>query len=228
MAVAFVKNVGTSTSGNATTIAVTVPASGVAAGNTLVVRIASTADEAISGIADTAGNTYTEWVPEILGNDNVFLYRCNVASALSSGNTITVTFSNKADAMLGVDEFSGVSTTEDGENSASGASTTPSVAATISNAATLIVANLEISAAAADGFTEDADATGGASWVSLTTVPRSADIMRGAYKIATSAATQTYNPTLGTSQSWTVALASLVSSAPPADQIPFLVQARRV
>jgi hypothetical protein len=214
MAIAFVKNIASTTTSNVTTATLTIPASGVALGNTIALRWKTGTDETVSSIVDTQGNTYTVWVAEYLVSDEMVEYRCNVGTALVSGNTIVVTFSNKADCMIVADEFSGVSTTEDAEDTGkTGTSTTPSASAVIANADTLCVASLLVIAGSADSFTEDADATGGASWNSMTTVVRAPDILRGAYKIATSAATQTYNPTLGTSREWQVQLGSLKATA---------------
>src|SRR5262245_4197679 len=59
-AITFVKNIGTNESATAgTTISVTVPAGGVAAGNTIILALAMQGAAGTVSATDTASNTYT-------------------------------------------------------------------------------------------------------------------------------------------------------------------------
>ena len=210
MSVAFVKNVASNTASNSTTVAVTVPAAGCAAGNVLAVRLYNwSSSVTVSSVADTQGNTYAEWVAKISGSDATFLWKSKLTTALVSGNTITATFSAMANCGISVEEFSGLDNTEDGENKATGTSTTPSVALT-PTVVGVLVGNLGIQNSVLPSYTEDADTDNGDSWHSMTavTIGTSTQI-KGAYKIPTSAALNTYNPTLGSSSEWYAQLGSL-------------------
>ncbi len=210
---AFVKNVGSNASSNSTTSIVTVPAAGVASGNKVVVRgfRAASGSQTISGIVDSRGNSYAQ---VMVGGDtgNVCIWRGTITTALQSGDTITSTFDAMGTVRTVVDEFSATSTTEDGENVAFGTGTAPSVAFTPVNATDLIVACLGVTSGSADSFTEDADSAGGDTWHTLT-AQLTTHALRGAYKITTSAVTQTYNPTLGTSRAWDLVIGSLQATA---------------
>ena len=225
MAAAFVKNIGSGSVDNGTVVTITVPAGGAAAGNVLIVR-AGRPDTAasITSIADTQSNTYADVQTTGTTGNSAMLWRSLLGTALVSGDTITITFSGGMGQRAAVvDEFSGLTTTEDGKTGAQGTSTTPSAAITPANAADVVATCLYVEAGSGDSFTEDADSDGGDSWHGLTTVTQSTNIVRGAYKITTSATTQTYDPTLGTSRAWTDIIVALQESggAPAAASRPF-------
>lgn len=235
MAISFVKNVGGNTASNSKTVAVTVPAAGVALGDLLVVRAgqdSNDASQSLTSIADTKLNTYAELVAPVTFGSNrwAYIWYASVGTALVSGNTITVTFLNKGNIHCVIDQFSGLTTTKDGTNSASGSSTTPSTNITPTQAADLVVSHLMILSGEADSFTEDTDSDAGDTWHGLTTQTGTGgvNISRGAYKITISAATDTYNPSLGTSRAWAVLLAGIQGTDQPSTEtIPYLVAARR-
>lgn len=211
---AFVKNIGTA-AGTASSLAVTVPAGGAAAGNLLVVCAGSQNGDGktITGITDSRGNTYAEVQTTNATTNGAMVWRSLLGTALQSGDTITVSFSSKQPWRVSVNEYSVVATTEDGKDGSQGSSTTPSVSITPANATNLVVTCLLVEDGASDGFTEDGDSAGGGTWNTLTSVTAGDTILRGAYKITTSATTQTYDPTLGTSRPWTNIIAALQASA---------------
>lgn len=231
MAVAFVKHLGVVDNSNSTTSVITIPAGGVAIGNKVLIRgVRGASGVTVSSVADTTGtNVYAEVVRQNAANPSVFLWVGTIAAALVSGNTITMTYSSKGGNGAAADEFSGLTVTADGTNSATGSSTTPSTNITPANAADLVYGAVAIVAGGADSFTEDADTDAGDSWHGLTpaTYTSGNNSLRGAYKITTSAATDTYNPTLGTSRAWAEILAALQETVTAA-VIPSLVTARRV
>src|SRR5438874_1704863 len=127
--IGFVKNIGTNSSATTgTTIAVTVPAAGVAAGNSIILTLAM-GDAAGTVSAADGVNTYT--VAANVTNAShvrtVILSARNV-TALASGATITVTHPSVAARALSANEFSGVSKTAalDQTSAASGTDTNPS------------------------------------------------------------------------------------------------------
>jgi len=127
-----VKNVGTA--GNATagtTIAVTVPAAGVAANNTVIVTFAMDPAAGTVSVADTRGNTYTSNADIVNGSGTsgvrTVILSARVTTALTSGNTITVTFPSVAAKAVSVNEFSGIAAGNvlDRTSTATGTSTAP-------------------------------------------------------------------------------------------------------
>lgn len=230
MAITFVRNGGAnSAKASATTLAATVPAAGHAAGNLLVVHC-STANTstppAVSTIVDTRGNTYVSKHAE---NSNTFrgeeTFVSVLGTTLQSGDTITVTWASAATCRAVVTaEFAGVGSTEDVASvSATGNSGTPSSGAmTPASAATLLIGGWVYNRPSGDTFTEDTDNDGGDTWH---TVPKTgttggaaaSNITSGiAYKITTSAVSQTYNPT-NNSGTWAADLLAFQASggAPP-------------
>src|SRR2546425_532508 len=95
-AISLVKNIGTNASTTTgTTIPVTVPAAGVAAGNTVIVTIALDPTSGSVTCADTKGNSYSKDADVTNGSAaagaRTVIFSARVATALTSGNTITVT-----------------------------------------------------------------------------------------------------------------------------------------
>jgi len=115
VAISFVKNVGslaTKTSG--TVFSITVPAAGVAAGSRVICRLGSTAPggSTITG-SDTRGNTYAKDNPGGVQSgspqSNMFVVSAHIATALVSGDTISLTLSAASPyTALVVDEFTGI------------------------------------------------------------------------------------------------------------------------
>lgn len=210
MSGAFVKNVGTATAGNATTNAITVPAGGVAAGNVVILHSDRGSSGVTISVADSKGNTYTVLATQNAGQPSTSVAIGIITNALVSGDTITTTFSSKGTNGSTANEYSGITNTSDGTNTnATGVSTTPSISITPSNATDLIVAQVDVNSGSADTYTEDSDSTGGDTWHSLTTLTDGSNHkLHPAYKITTSAAAQTYNPTLGTSRTWNTVIAA--------------------
>lgn len=217
VAILFVKNGGTASSKTTqSSIGVTVPAGGHAAGNTLVVLVGAAAAVNLSSVTDSRGNTYTVVSP---------VTRAGIAwsvlgTALQAGDTVTVNLSGSAAAQaVSTIEFSGVASTQDFTAlSVQTTTTTPSVGPTTPpSAADLLIGCLGITGPVEDSFTQDTDSNGGAAWAGITSVgttgagATSNATVRGAYKITTSAAAQTYNTTI-TSRSVSEILIGLQAS----------------
>lgn len=237
MAIAFVKNGGTlgDKTGTAPSGAITVPAGGHASGNLVLVCVTDNSSSSIGSVTLTdsvGGNTWTNISPNFGGIVSTWIYGSVLTNALAASATITVTFASTPTVAFGITsaEFSGVGTTEDVvDNVTTGASATPSLAITPISAITLIVGALGIKGQNNDSFTEDTDSTGGDTWHSLLvggTTGGSATAnaaIRAAYKITTSAAAQTYNPTI-TSRTFAENLAALQPTVTvPPNPVPLRV-----
>src|SRR5438876_5027592 len=158
--IAFVKNIGTSSSATTdTTIAVTVPAAGVATGDSVILTLAMA--DASGGVTatDSKGNTYSlaADITNALNVRTVILAAHNV-TALVSGDTITVTHPSASVRALSANEFSGLSPTSalDQTQTATGSSTAPSsgaTAAATSEAAELLLGAMGVAGPISDAFT---------------------------------------------------------------------------
>lgn len=239
MAVALVKNLGTGSSKTAASPrTITIPAAGVAAGNTVFVfwgcNDASLAKP--SSVTDTAGNTYVldKGTASVGGSaDAQQVWRSNIATALVSGNTISVSGQSTSAGVTWwtAEEFSGVASgapTASAEN-VSTSPTAPTLAATPTAAGSLVVGGLSLNGPTEDTFTQDSDTLEG-SWVSLTSAgttggaQTSNETGRPGFKVVSGTSAQTWNPTTGTLRSWAMVLASYPEAATAA-VLPPLVMA---
>src|SRR3989344_7818150 len=111
-AATFVKNIGTATktaNPNAN-ISATVPASGVAAGNTIIASFGASTVIGTPSCTDSKGNTYTVDVTRINGTSGrVTICSAPVVTALVSGDTITASYpSFSGGPSMSATEFSGL------------------------------------------------------------------------------------------------------------------------
>src|SRR5438552_1199014 len=164
--IAFVKNIGTSSSETAgTTIAVTVPAAGVAAGDSIILTLAMGDASGTVSANDSSGvNTYSV-AADVTNASNVrtVILAAHNVTALASGNTITVTHPSVSVRALSANEFSGLSPTIalDQTHTATGSSTAPSSgsAAATSEGAELLLGAMGVAGTVRDTFTVGASYT---------------------------------------------------------------------
>jgi hypothetical protein len=140
VAVAFVSLVGqTANGGSSATIAVTVSASGVAAGNTVIILLNANGDGTVNSVSDTRGNA---WVIDRNSTSTTGgqVVSSKITTALQSGDTITVTGSASIAGRIAIAaEFSGVGGLQVA-NSQTGVSTTATGSTTVAvNAGDLAV-----------------------------------------------------------------------------------------
>ncbi|TMB21692.1 MAG: hypothetical protein E6J71_07790 [Deltaproteobacteria bacterium] len=165
-AITFVKNIGTSSSETAgTTIAVTVPAAGVAAGDSIILTLAMGDASGTVSANDSSGvNTYSV-AADVTNASNVrtVILAAHNVTALASGNTITVTHPSVSVRALSANEFSGLSPTIalDQTHTATGSSTAPSSgsAAATSEGAELLLGAMGVAGTVRDTFTVGASYT---------------------------------------------------------------------
>lgn len=201
--IAFVKTIGSSSCGTTTSV-ITVPAAGVAAGNTVIVRWVGrgTTTGALSA-TDTKGNAYSV-DREVLNTDiRTVVLSAHVATALTSGNTITVTHPNTNAKSAVAVEFSGVAATGrvHVSNTGVGSSATPTASVTTTTANTVLVG--------AQGNLNALTVTQPASWTNLGSMTTACggggagtSSNNGAYRIVSATGTYAYAPTLSGSQRW--------------------------
>jgi hypothetical protein len=158
-AITKVKDVGTNTAtASGTTLAVTVPAAGVAQGNSIIVTFAMAEATGTVGCTDTAGNIYTADI-DASNNNNVrtVILAAHNVSALSSGNTITVTHPSICDRAMYVGEYSGLAVTgtldRTASNFANATAMTSSSTTTTAQADELLIGAIGVASGTGDTFT---------------------------------------------------------------------------
>ena len=203
----FVKNVGAaSTKTSGTTLDVSVGATGAAAGNTLIIRVAADYTAGGGTITDSRGNTYVrDRTSANTGNTmRASIFRSVLTTTLQPGDVITLTTTSIAARTMVVDEFASVLSPVviDQQNGATNTNTTPNVAITTTNANDLVVAMCATAAPQSDGFDNDPlwlpldrlGTTGGVAAANRT--------IGGAYRSVASTAQYRYQPLLDVSASW--------------------------
>ena len=148
--------------GTATSLVLTVPTGGVAAGDLLIITGGQATNGAISSVTDSrGGNTYNVDVSRTTVNTGSTIVSCVVAVALQAGDTITVNFPANLSCAAAAHQFTPpagkrFSATVDKTASNSSTSTTPSsgATATLSQADELCIGAISYANVAA-GFEPD-------------------------------------------------------------------------
>ncbi|HEV8722982.1 MAG TPA: malectin domain-containing carbohydrate-binding protein [Candidatus Binatia bacterium] len=207
-----------------TSIALTIPAGGIAAGNSIILSFAMDPATGTVSCTDTASNSYANDGDVVNGSGTsgvrtVILSSHNV-TALASGNTITCTHPSVAARALGASEFSGLfaSGAKDQATSAVGQSTTPSSgdAGTTTQAIELLIGAIGVEGPSGDTFTPGASyttigrggTTGGNAATNITINPE--------YRIVTATGAYAATGTLGTSRKWDAGIVTYKAKPPPA------------
>jgi hypothetical protein len=200
----FVRNVGSASCGGLS-LTVTVPAAGVEVGDTLILRLAlGVASPGSVAASDSKGNTYTVDEDVLNLTQRAVVLRARVTAALTSGNTITVTFPAASSTGLVVDEFSGIAAASpvDVSGAGTGNSTAPSASVATTNARDLLIG--------AVSFGTTATATQPSGWTALTAQTPSClafnEANVGGHRVVASTGSYAYNPTMSTSSVWAAAV----------------------
>src|SRR4051794_35137932 len=205
----FVQDVGSAKCGG-TSDSVTVPAGGVAAGNTLIVRVGLYDRNPMGSpsVTDSQGNSYQMDVNQTSTNSHTFrevVFSAYVATALAAGDTITVSHPTVDSPSMAVTEFRGIeqvaSVDQTGSNAGIGGSPTASL--TTNQNYDLVIG----SAVSEDNSTVSQP---GGGWNALPSVfpdcgvpqPHTQSSLYGAYRIEASTGTFTYDPTVSGFPEW--------------------------
>ena len=221
---AFVKNVGSiSTKTAGTTLTLGVPNSGVAAGHTLLVKVAHEYTVGGPTVIDSRGNVYTrdQTSPNSGTTMRSSLFSAPINAALLPGDTIRLTTSTSVGAKaMSIDEFSGIvfSSSLDQVNSTSATSITPgdTIPVTTTQADELVVGFVGVNGPAEETYTDDSLA----QWTSLTRVGTTGGTatsnvtLNNAYRSVGTTGTYKYKPALGTSEPWIEIIASYKAGTP--------------
>lgn len=230
MAAAFVQAIaGTVGSTASTTTVITVPAAGTSAGNYAVIRCNVNGQNLQpTAASDSKGNTYI--VADSTGGTATVTTSAGVlvgylATALVSGDTITVTHGSSAQHTAMADEFSGLDTNTatvvDSSNSSPASTATPTVSATMATQPDMLIGHAGVRRAFSAGqvslpagwtakLSENGTTGGGGSHAAV----------YGAYLRVTSTGSQTYAPTLSVSAVNDVEIVGLEEAAVAAATLP--------
>lgn len=191
-----------------TTLAITVPAGGVPAGHTLIVRVATDYSAGAPTVADSRGNVYTRdrTAPNSGNTMRASIFSCPVTTALQEGDNITVTSASVTARSIAADEFANVlqPVSVDVTNGATNTSASPTITITTTHANDLLVGLTAVKAPVDDTYTEDVIR----QWTNLPRIGTTGDAsttnitVSGAYRAAGTSGAYTHNPALGSSAPW--------------------------
>ena len=199
---AFVKPLGTATCGGATST-VSVPAGGVAPGNTVVVVLVLRGNAVAGpvGVTDSRGNTYTADVDFTNATIRKVILSGRVTTALGAGDTVTVTHPDDDAEAVAVLEFSGIKEPRLDTSAADGGlSATPAVTATTTHPEDLLVG--------AAGNVGNRTYTEATAWTTVADISTACGggtgrlTLHAAYRLVSGAAAWTYNPSLSANDRW--------------------------
>lgn len=178
-------------------------------GSTIVVQL-GLSSSGVASVTDSAGNTYTAQATQISSPSTRRhqVFTAAVTTELASGSTITATTTLNNIIQIGAVVVHGLATSYwDTQVVAAGTSTAPqSAAITPAQAATLYIAGISVSSGSPDTYTHPD------GWTTLVaaTAGGTETVLRRAYKIVNSIATETYGPaTNSASRTWLASTHSL-------------------
>ena len=121
-----------SATGAGTSLAVAVPAAGVAKGNTIIVSFELPGTVGTVSVADSKGNTYSSDAEAARSNMRTLVFSAPVTTALVSGDTITVTSPSAANRAVSIYYVGGLASASrvDQTSSGNGSGANPSSGAT--------------------------------------------------------------------------------------------------
>ncbi len=221
-AISFIKTINaTSSTTTGTSLTITVPALGVAAGNRAIVTIALNPSTGTVACGDTGGNSYA--VDSNVANGSAttgvrtVILSAQVTTALVSGNTITCTHPSVTARALSAHEFSGLATsaTVDKVATATGNNTAPSSGATTTTvqASELLVGGIGVEGPTTETFTAGASYTiigragtsGGTAANNITINPE--------YRIVSATGAFSASGTLSASRRWATPIVTYKAAA---------------
>lgn len=203
----------TGTNASVTSLSCTVPGGGVPAGATIFIAFAQAEAASAHSATDTAGNTYALDVndaSQVAADLELHLWRSSTGGALTSGNTITVSWtSSVANIRIVCFYVTGLQTSPaplDQSTTAEGTGTAVSTGNITTTTADQIIIGVAASSSAATVTTEDAEYTN----IGAQTASRGISV---AYRIVSATETNDYAPTWVASENWTALIGSFKAAA---------------
>ena len=213
--IAFVKTIGTTPStSNGTSLTVTVPAAGVAGGNSVIVSLGFDPASGAVSCSDSHGNSYAvdKDITNGSGKSGVraVIFSAHNIVALTNGNTITCTHPSAGARAMSANEFSGLATsaTRDQTSSGTGNSTAASSGSTptTTQGSELLLGTIGVEGKSNESFTVGSSYTSigrtgtnqGSAASNITINPE--------YRLVTTTGAYNASGTLGTSTKWAAAI----------------------
>ena len=213
--IAFVKTIGTTSStSNGTSLTVTVPAAGVAGGNSVIVSLGFDPASGSVSCSDSHGNSYAvdKDITNGSGKSGVraVIFSAHNIVALTNGNTITCTHPSAGARAMSANEFSGLATsaTRDQTSSGTGNSTAASSGSTptTTQGSELLLGTIGVEGKSNESFTVGSSYTSigrtgtnqGSAASNITINPE--------YRLVTTTGAYNASGTLGTSTKWAGAI----------------------
>ena len=213
--IAFVKTIGTTPStSNGTSLTVTVPAAGVAGGNSVIVSLGFDPASGAVSCSDSHGNSYAvdKDITNGSGKSGVraVIFSAHNIVALTNGNTITCTHPSAGARAMSANEFSGLATsaTRDQTSSGTGNSTAASSGSTptTTQGSELLLGTIGVEGKSNESFTVGSSYTSigrtgtnqGSAASNITINPE--------YRLVTTTGAYSASGTLGTSTKWAAAI----------------------
>jgi hypothetical protein len=206
-AVPYVASTLAQASGVSSTASATV-SHAVAAGDTIALVVSSSGGATVNTVSDSKGNTYTLAVAETAASPRTHIYTAPAVTALTTSDTISVTFSTAAQAFnligIGCSDVLAVDVSGHG----TGTSTSPSA-----TTATTLSGPLELAVAAVSNGNGGGAPSWAAGWTSLSTQHTGSTQYTGAaYKLTAGTSAVTASATI-TSATWTAVVATFTPVA---------------
>jgi hypothetical protein len=219
----LVKHVGeaTTTTGFTTTQTITIPASGVAIGNQLMVSFIYNTASGSYSVADSRGNTYTQHAFVQANSSSFGVFTSRITTALQPGDTITVTGTvGCSRRSMSAEEFTGLDTSPvDQVKSSSGSGTAISSGST---SVTTQANELVVGFAGWETGAGTETVTPGSGYTEITHFSNgSAGLFRSQqiqYKTVSSTSTQASDLTISISHNWFAAAVTFKAAA--AESLP--------
>jgi hypothetical protein len=166
MPISLVNQATASSKTSSTTLTITVPTGGFPAGSTLIVLVAHLGNQQlVTGITDSAGNSYINdaWAPIGSSGAKVWVWRSSNISALSEGQTITISFNGAVARAANVSCWSGLAATNPLDQTKSNFGTGTTIDSTLTNTTTqadeLVIGPAGVNGPTGDTFTPAAGLT---------------------------------------------------------------------
>jgi hypothetical protein len=195
-----------------TSLSVTVPAGGVAVGNTIIVSFAMDPNAGAVSVADTSGNTYhtDADVSNTAGGIRTLVICAPVTTALAAGNTITVTYPATTSKAVSIYYVDGTATS-DKTSTGMGTSTAPSSGNT---AATTQASELLIGAIGSESY--NTTFTVGGSYIAMNSAIANTGTTNTSisifpeYRVVSATGAYSATGTLSTSRDWAAAIVTYI------------------
>lgn len=199
-------------SGTVGSLVITVGASGVGSGHSILIGGAAGGTAVISSVSDSKGNTYAVDKTQLNGTSiTASIASAHNVAALANGDTITVNFSGSQNVAVCAFEVSGLKSSGAFDQAAGGANTgtSPATSATATTAQADELLWGVVAYQSTSTWTQGSGYTDGPTDASTTTVRT----LHTEYRVVAATGTYIADGAMGTSRAWAAAIATYKAAA---------------